>query len=126
MYQYGAIYSDIDNFPPRLFKNGTVIHSDDKFFASSDPFDRPLQNNFAIEPQHPIAYFTVQANMKKMTKKMVDLEISGLYHREAARDSNRHGKSYSCLEYLYRPDHSSKEDNVTKDWSLNPNDARVV
>jgi len=66
VYRFGGIYSDIDNIPPEFFKNGTIINPDDTFFATLDSFNRPLQNTFAIEPQHPIAVFTMESILKNL------------------------------------------------------------
>jgi len=66
VYRFGGIYSDIDNVPPAFFQNGTMINPDDTFFATLDSFMRPLQNTFAMEPQHPIAVFTMETILKNL------------------------------------------------------------
>ncbi len=60
VFEFGGLYTDIDNVPISEFKNGTVISPEDTFFASSDGWNRPIQNVFAMEPKHPIAEFTIQ------------------------------------------------------------------
>jgi len=60
IYEFGGLYTDIDNAPIPEFKNGSVISPEDTFFASSDAWNRPIQNIFAMEARHPIAEFTVQ------------------------------------------------------------------
>ena len=59
LYKYGGIWSDIDNVPAKEFKNGTVIRPDDTFFAASDTYNRPMQNTFAMEAEHPIGFFAM-------------------------------------------------------------------
>lgn len=66
LYRFGGIYSDIDNIPPAMFQNGTIINPDDTFFATLDGYQRPLQNTFAMEPQHPIAVFTMETIMNNL------------------------------------------------------------
>ncbi len=61
VYEFGGLYTDIDNVPISEFQNGSVISPEDTFFASSDPWNRPIQNIFAMEAKHPIAEFTIQA-----------------------------------------------------------------
>ena len=65
-YEFGGIYTDIDNIPAKEFRNGTAILPDDTFFASSDSWNRPVQNVFAMEPEHPIAVFTVQIILRNV------------------------------------------------------------
>ncbi len=60
IYQHGGIYTDIDNVPAKEFRGGAAIHPEDTFFASSDGKGRPTQFIFAMEAQHPIAFFTIQ------------------------------------------------------------------
>jgi mannosyltransferase OCH1-like enzyme len=58
-YEFGGLYTDIDNWPgPNM--NSTAIHVDDSFFSLSDSKDRPSQWLFAMTPKHPIAIFTLQ------------------------------------------------------------------
>lgn len=66
IYEFGGIYTDIDNVPPPEFGNGAAIHPYDTFFASSDSYGRPNQNAFAMEPKHPIAVFTIQVILKNL------------------------------------------------------------
>lgn len=66
VYKFGGIYTDIDNIPAKEFKNGAAIHPDDTFYASFGKNNRPNQSVFAMEPQHPIAVFTVQTILKNL------------------------------------------------------------
>ena len=66
IYEFGGLYTDIDNAPALEFQQGATIHQEDTFFASSDSWDRPLQNVFAMEPKHPIAVFTIQVILKNL------------------------------------------------------------
>jgi hypothetical protein len=58
LYKYGGIYSDIDNWPTKKFGEDTIRPDDEAFFLS-DIWQRPSQWFQAMEPNHPIAYFTI-------------------------------------------------------------------
>ncbi|CAJ1940707.1 unnamed protein product [Cylindrotheca closterium] len=66
IYRFGGLYTDIDNVPAEEFKGGEVIDPEDTFFSTSDSWNRPNQNVFAMEPFHPIAIFTIQTIMKNL------------------------------------------------------------
>eukprot|EP00531_Pseudo-nitzschia_arenysensis_P015649 CAMPEP_0116154818 /NCGR_PEP_ID=MMETSP0329-20121206/21983_1 /TAXON_ID=697910 /ORGANISM="Pseudo-nitzschia arenysensis, Strain B593" /LENGTH=354 /DNA_ID=CAMNT_0003651823 /DNA_START=57 /DNA_END=1117 /DNA_ORIENTATION=- len=180
-YEFGGLYTDTDNTPPKEFKNGTIIDPEDTFWSTQDSNSRPLHNTFAMEPKHPAAYFTLEQilqnifqmqsmrwpslihvtgpdvfsstvwkyllitepNLKRMKprvyhdflgkklhhtkemsfavenkKDMTVLDgyklplwwkkanaISGSTHWDESRRINRHGKDYTCREYLYRLEH---------------------
>jgi hypothetical protein len=58
LYKYGGIYSDIDNWPMKKFGEDTILPDDEAFFFT-DAGLRPSQWFQAMEPNHPIAYFTI-------------------------------------------------------------------
>ena len=206
VYEFGGFYSDVDNAPTKNFKNGAAIHPDDTCFSSSDSWNRPCQNAFAMQEKHPIAVFTIQTILKNllnmpsirkpkvvfitgpqafgdgyasymeltyltkskeellkpgvykgfmnkqihkepcvgwnwinpvgseiiehkgvnMTRKDRASQISGLYHWQKNVYWNRIGEDFSCREYLYRLEHPSKDNLVTGNWPVNPDDNRVV
>jgi len=68
IYKYGGIYSDIDNIPINMHDELFIdkLHPDDSFYSANDISRRPLQNLFAMEPQHPIAYFTIQIVLRNL------------------------------------------------------------
>ncbi len=53
LYKYGGLYSDIDNWPMKKFKE-RKIRSDLSFFSLKDSWNRPSQWFMAAEPGHPI------------------------------------------------------------------------
>jgi hypothetical protein len=58
LYKYGGIYCDADTAPGvKLFED--AIQSNDSAFFLSDAWNRPSQWMQAMEPKHPIAYFTM-------------------------------------------------------------------
>ena len=59
VYRYGGMYTDIDIWPTAAFREATIKHDDQAFFLR-DAWKRPSQWLFAMEPRHPIAYFTMQ------------------------------------------------------------------
>ncbi|KAL7529825.1 hypothetical protein ACHAXR_003179 [Thalassiosira sp. AJA248-18] len=69
IYEFGGMYSDIDNVPAKEFHGGAAIQPGDTFFASAKNYNRtdcPSQNAFAMEPRHPIAYFIIQIILKSV------------------------------------------------------------
>lgn len=67
LYQYGGVYTDIDNWPLDKFSEGLWTNINDEsnnntnltaFFFSDSAF-RPTQWFMAMEPRHPIAYFAL-------------------------------------------------------------------
>jgi hypothetical protein len=58
LYKYGGIYSDIDTWPTENFGESTIRPDDESFFVS-DAWRRPSHWFQAMEPNHPIAYFTM-------------------------------------------------------------------
>ena len=66
-YEFGGLYTDIDNWPGQDM-NSTTIHVDDSFFSLSDSKDRPSQWLFAMTPKHPIAIFTLQDISRRLLK----------------------------------------------------------
>lgn len=58
LFLYGGIYSDIDNGPGVEFTQD-LIQSNILAFFLSDSSNRPSQWMQAMEPRHPIAYFTM-------------------------------------------------------------------
>ncbi|EED86990.1 predicted protein [Thalassiosira pseudonana CCMP1335] len=58
VYKYGGIYSDIDHYPGSKLSETDPIQPDDEAFFLSDAWGRPSQWWFAMEPKHPVAFFT--------------------------------------------------------------------
>jgi hypothetical protein len=65
VYRYGGIYSDIDNWPGP-FMTEDLLKRDDTALFVSDAFNRPSQWFFAMEPKHPIAYYTMLEIQKRV------------------------------------------------------------
>jgi len=59
VYRYGGMYTDIDNWPTRDFTEATIEREDQSFFLR-DAWQRPSQWLFAMEPKHPIAFYTMK------------------------------------------------------------------
>jgi hypothetical protein len=58
LWKYGGIYTDIDNWPEDRFTEDIIPKNVSAFFFS-DPYNRPSQWFMALEPRHPIMYFTM-------------------------------------------------------------------
>jgi mannosyltransferase OCH1-like enzyme len=58
LYKYGGFYSDMDRGPGVKLTEDVIQPSDSAFFLS-DAWNRPSQWLHAMEPNHPIAYFTM-------------------------------------------------------------------
>ena len=64
LHRYGGIYTDIDIWPgPRI---NDSIQKDDTAFFVSDKWDRPSQWFMAMEPRHPIAYYSMREALKRV------------------------------------------------------------
>lgn len=59
IYRYGGLYTDVDMFPTEEFTETEPIKEDDEAFFLSDGWHRPSQWFFAMEPKHPVAYYTI-------------------------------------------------------------------
>lgn len=94
VYEFGGLYTDIDNVPASEFQQGATIHPEDTFFASSDVRDRPCQNVFAMEPKHPIAAFTIQVILKNL------LELDSLRKPELVKTTGPHAFRDGYLNYI--------------------------
>ena len=57
MYQYGGVYTDIDNWPGPDMTESTIRPEANALFVT-DPKMGPSHWYFAIEPGHPILYYT--------------------------------------------------------------------
>ncbi|KAL7459989.1 hypothetical protein ACHAXS_000459, partial [Conticribra weissflogii] len=65
VYQYGGIYTDIDNVPELIGENRPITNEDEAFFLS-DAWNRPSQWFFAMEPKHPVAFYALYAIFGKL------------------------------------------------------------
>ncbi|KAL7515796.1 hypothetical protein ACHAWX_000872 [Stephanocyclus meneghinianus] len=66
VYLFGGIYSDIDVPPGPSFNENSPIKVDDEAFFFSDAWGRPSQWFFAMEPKHPVGYYTVYEIFKRL------------------------------------------------------------
>ena len=58
LYEYGGVYTDIDNWPLDAL-NETSIRSDLSAFFLKDHWNRPSQWFMAFEPHHPMMYLAM-------------------------------------------------------------------
>lgn len=65
VYRYGGMYTDIDNWPGPLFNGDTILPKSTAFFLS-DSWLRPSQWLFAMEPQHPVAYYCIMEILQRL------------------------------------------------------------
>mmetsp|Transcript_5300 Transcript_5300/g.11298 ORF Transcript_5300/g.11298 Transcript_5300/m.11298 type:complete len:380 (-) Transcript_5300:115-1254(-) len=68
IYTYGGVYTDVDNVPNVFREEDSPIKNDDEAFFLTDGMDRPSQWFFAMEPKHPIAFFTIHEIFKRLHK----------------------------------------------------------
>jgi mannosyltransferase OCH1-like enzyme len=64
LWEYGGIYTDIDNLP-KLF-NGTTIKNEDQSFFVVERIGVPSQYFMAAEPHHPLLYLLVQVTLHRL------------------------------------------------------------
>jgi len=69
MWEYGGIYSDIDNSPGEdMLSNITIIKpDDDSFFLPDAGAGFPSQWFFAASPSHPVFYFTTMQTLLRLS-----------------------------------------------------------
>mmetsp|Transcript_17132 Transcript_17132/g.22293 ORF Transcript_17132/g.22293 Transcript_17132/m.22293 type:complete len:404 (+) Transcript_17132:156-1367(+) len=65
IYKYGGVYTDIDNWPLDKFDQN-LIEPDLSAFSFSDFANRPSQWFFAMDPLHPMAYYSMLAILKNV------------------------------------------------------------
>jgi hypothetical protein len=75
LYKYGGIYSDMDNGPGVKLTEDAIQPNDSAFFLS-DSSNRPCQWLHAMEPNHPIAYFTM---LEILTRVLALEDISDIH-----------------------------------------------
>jgi len=66
MWEYGGIYTDIDNAPTPKFLEGNVIAADDDAFFVIERSAILSQYFFASRPRHPLFYLLVQHMMSRL------------------------------------------------------------
>lgn len=62
LYEYGGIYSDVDNAPTRFDGETTLVATDEAFFVV-ESVGVLSQWFFASKPRHPLMYLLVQATL---------------------------------------------------------------
>lgn len=67
LWEYGGIYTDIDNAPGQGLLNGTLItdHDVDSFFEQ-EKGKFPSQYFMAASPHHPVMYFMVMSTIERL------------------------------------------------------------
>jgi mannosyltransferase OCH1-like enzyme len=66
IWEYGGIYTDIDNIPGPWLGNGSIIHSTDDAFFEIEAAKLPSQYFFASSPHHPAMYMAVQNAIQRL------------------------------------------------------------
>jgi hypothetical protein len=64
LWEYGGIYTDVDN-APKAFNATTIVASDDAFFVVEN-MGIPSQFFFAASPRHPLVYLLITAIMHRL------------------------------------------------------------
>ena len=66
LWEYGGIYTDIDNAPEPLFKNGTAIANEDDSFFVMDRIGTLSQYFMAASPKHPLIHIAILETLKRI------------------------------------------------------------
>ena len=66
IWEYGGIYTDIDNCPGKDWDENTIKPTDDAYFLQEEG-RFPSQWFFAASVRHPILYFTMLYALYKLT-----------------------------------------------------------
>jgi hypothetical protein len=66
LWEYGGVYTDIDNAPGPLFKNGTAIHDDDDSFFVVERIGVLSQYFMAASPKHPLIHIAILVTLGRI------------------------------------------------------------
>lgn len=66
IWEYGGIYTDIDNLPGPWLGNGTIFKDTDDAFFEIEAAKIPSQYFFASSPRHPAMYMAVQNTIQRL------------------------------------------------------------
>jgi len=66
LWEYGGIYTDIDNFPTELFEKGNHITKDVDSYFEVERGGFPSQFFMAASPHHPVMYFMVSTTIERL------------------------------------------------------------
>lgn len=66
LWEYGGVYTDLDNTPGPLFQNGTIIEDHMDSFMEVETAKIPSQYFIAVSPKHPIMYMTIQNTIQRL------------------------------------------------------------
>ncbi len=66
LWEYGGIYTDLDNAPGPGLLNGTIITDDVDSFFEQEVSGHPSQYFMAASPHHPVMYFMVTTAIERL------------------------------------------------------------
>eukprot|EP00978_Attheya_sp_CCMP212_P048319 scaffold503952_cov63-Attheya_sp.AAC.1 len=66
LWEYGGIYTDLDNAPGKEWNNGTVITDEMDSFLEQEKGGFPSQYFLAASPHHPLMYNMVKATIHRL------------------------------------------------------------
>ena len=66
LWEYGGIYTDIDNAPGPAFQNGTAITDDDDSFFVIERIGTLSQYFMAASPKHPLIHIAITETLKRI------------------------------------------------------------
>jgi len=66
LWEYGGIYTDLDNAPGPWFKNATIIKDDMDSFLEVEAAKFPSQYFITASPHHPAMYMAVQNTIQRL------------------------------------------------------------
>jgi len=65
-WEYGGIYTDIDNIPGKLFNETLLLKDDTDALFEVETQGFPSQYFFAVSPHHPVMYFSIQHAISRL------------------------------------------------------------
>jgi mannosyltransferase OCH1-like enzyme len=66
LWEYGGVYTDIDNAPEPMFKNGTTISDDDDSFFVVERIGALSQYFMAASPKRPLIHIATTETRKRL------------------------------------------------------------
>ena len=101
LWEYGGIYTDIDNAPGPAFQNGTSISDDDASFFVIERIGTLSQYFMAASPKHPLIHIAITETLKRI------LEVTSIGEQNVAWVSGPEAIRQSMIIFMRsegRPD----------------------
>ena len=104
LYEYGGIYTDVDNQPSAF--NGNSIDKDDQTFFVVESLGVMSQYFMASEPKHPLMYLLVQRIMKQV------MDVTNLKKHRPAQVTGPGALKNAMIEFMNKVNDQGDDKDV--------------